>query len=300
MSFSYNTKAELSRLTPENTCCAVAECYGMLLYGNTFNAREIKIITGNTELGKHIIDMFLAAFKTSFDIMPDEDEAGKQAYIINDSKKIGRIFEVYGFTKNELLAHHVNLSVLESECCIKSFIRGAFLTGGAVTDPAKSYHLELVTDHYNVSRQTYSLLLEMGFMPKETSRSGNYIIYFKQSTAIEDFLTFIGAPIRAMELMSAKIEKDVRNTVNRKVNCDTANVTKIVDAAAAQIESIAKIMNAGSFDSLPEKLRQAAQLRVENPELSIKELAEISMPPVTKSCMNHRMRKLTEISSTLT
>jgi len=299
MSFSYNTKAELSRLTPENTCCAVAECYGMLLYGNTFNAREIKIVTGNTALGKHIVDMFLAAFKTSFDIMPDEDEAGKQAYIINDSKKIGRIFEVYGFSKNELLAHHVNLSVLESECCIKSFIRGAFLTGGAVTDPTKSYHLELVTDHYNVSRQTYSLLLEMGFTPKETSRSGNYIIYFKQSSAIEDFLTFIGAPIRAMELMSAKIEKDVRNTVNRKVNCDTANVTKIVDAAAAQIEIIEKIKASGSFDSLPEKLKQAAVLRVENPELSIKELAEISIPPVTKSCMNHRMRKLSEIASTL-
>jgi len=299
MSFSYNTKAELSRLSPENTCCAIAECYGMLLYGNTFNAREIKIVTGNSALGKHIIDMFLAAFKTSFDVMPDEDEDGKQAYIINNSKKIGRIFEVYGFSQKDLLAHHVNLSVLESECCIKSFIRGAFLTGGAVTDPAKSYHLELVTDHYNVSRQTYSLLLEMGFTPKETSRSGNYIIYFKQSSAIEDFLTFIGAPIRAMELMSAKIEKDVRNTVNRKVNCDTANVTKIVDAAGVQIEFIGKIKAAGSFDSLPEKLKQAAQLRVENPELSIKELAEVSIPPVTKSCMNHRMRKLVEISLTL-
>ena len=298
MSFSYNTKAELSRLAPENPCCAVAECYGMLLYGNTFNAREIKIVTGNTALGKHIVDMFLAAFKTSFDIMPDEDEAGKQAYIINDSKKIGRIFEAYGFSQKGLLAHHVNLSVLESECCIKSFIRGAFLTGGAVTDPAKSYHLELVTAHYNVSRQTYSLLLEMEFTPKETSRSGNYIIYFKQSSAIEDFLTFIGAPIRAMELMSAKIEKDVRNTVNRKVNCDTANVTKIVDAAAAQIEVIEKLKASGGYDSLPEKLKQAAQLRVENPELSIKELAEISIPPVTKSCMNHRMRKLVEISLT--
>jgi len=299
MSFSYNTKAELSRLTPENTCCAVAECYGMLLYGNTFTAREIRIVTGNTVLGKHIIDMFLAAFKTSFDIMPDEDEAGKQAYIINDSKKIGRIFEVYGFSQKGLLAHHVNLSVLESECCIKSFIRGAFLTGGAVTDPAKSYHLELVTDHYNVSRQTYSLLLEMGFSPKETSRSGNYIVYFKQSSAIEDFLTFIGAPIHAMELMSAKIEKDMRNSVNRKVNCDTANVAKIVDASVAQIGAIRKIITAGAFEALPEKLKQTAHLRLLNPELSIKELADISVPPVTKSCLNHRLRKLAEISEGL-
>jgi len=296
MSFSYNAKAELCRLTPESNCCAIAECYGMLLFGNTFNMREIRIVTGNKVLGKRIVDMFLAAFKTSFDIMPDEEETGKQAYIISDPGKISRIFEIYGFSKENVLAHHVNLGVLESDCCIKSFIRGAFLTGGAVTDPAKSYHLELVTDHYNVSRQTYSLFLEMGFTPKETSRSGNYIIYFKQSAAIEDFLTFIGAPIHAMELMSAKIEKDVRNTVNRKVNCDTANVTKTVDASAAQIEIIESIKAKGTYEALPDKLKQAAELRVEFPELSIKELAEVSKPPVTKSCMNHRMRKLAEIS----
>jgi len=268
----------------------------MLLFGNTFNMREIRIVTGNKVLGKHIVDMFLAAFKTSFDVMPDEEESGKQAYIISDPGKISRIFEIYGFTKENVLAHHVNLGVLESDCCIKSFIRGAFLTGGAVTDPAKSYHLELVTDHFNVSRQTYSLFLEMGFSPKETSRSGNYIIYFKQSAAIEDFLTFIGAPIHAMELMSAKIEKDVRNSVNRKVNCDTANVTKTVDAAVTQIEIIKKIKENGSYEALPDKLKQAAELRIEFPELSINELAEISTPPVTKSCMNHRMRKLAEIS----
>jgi len=269
----------------------------MLLFGNTFSVREIRIITGNKILGKRIVDLFLLAFTTSFDIMPDEDEPGKQAYIINEKSKLSHVFETYGFSTNNLLAHHVNLGVLEEECCRKSFIRGAFLTGGAVTNPAKSYHLELVTDHYNVSRESYSLLIEMGFAPKETSRGGNYILYFKQSAAIEDFLTFIGAPIHAMKLMSAKIEKDVRNTVNRKVNCDTANVTKIVDAAAAQIESIEKLKTTGVFQTLPEKLKQTAQLRVQNPELSIKELADASTPPVTKSCMNHRLRKLTQISS---
>ena len=296
LSFSYNTKIELCKIIQENNCCAIAECYGMLLYGNTFSMREIRIVTGNKFLGKRIVDMFLAAFKTSFDVMPDEEEGGKQAYIITEPGKISHIFDTFGYSKENLLAHHVNLAVLEDECCIKSFIRGAFLAGGAVTDPTKSYHLELVTDYYNVSRQMYSLLLEVEFSPKETSRSGNYIIYFKQSAAIEDFLTFIGAPIHAMELMSAKIEKDVRNTVNRKVNCDTANVTKTVDAASDQIERINKIINAGAFEKLPEKLKQAAELRIENPELSIKELAEVSTPPVTKSCMNHRMRRLAEIS----
>ena len=250
-------------------------------------------------LGQRLAERFYSAFSILFDIRPDEGATGKRSYIISESNKLGRVFEAYGFSPDNLIAHHVNLSVLEEECCRRSFIRGAFLTGGAITDPTKSYHLELVTDHYSVSREMYSLLLEMGFAPKETARGGNYITYFKQSSAIEDFLTIIGAPIHAMKLMAAKIEKDMRNSVNRKVNCDTANVTKIIDAAATQIDAIKKIETAGALVTLPEKLRQTALLRVQNPELSIKELADMSMPPVTKSCINHRLRKLVETSETM-
>ena len=296
MSFSFDTKTELCRAVVSDKCCAAAECYGMLLYCNTFSAREIRIITGNHSLGQRLADVFSHAFDVSFDILPGSGKTGKQSYVINDPQKLGVIFEAYGASPGSLVAHHVNLGVLEDECCRRSFIRGAFLAGGAITDPAKSYHLELVTDHYNVSRETYSLLLEMGFSPKETSRGGNYITYFKQSSGIEDLLTSIGAPLRAMELMSTKIEKDMRNTVNRKVNCDTANVTKTIDAAAAQIEAIRKIEGEGGLEALPEKLRQTAALRLSNPELSIKDLADMSTPPVSKSCLNHRLRKLVELS----
>ncbi|MCL2391173.1 MAG: DNA-binding protein WhiA [Oscillospiraceae bacterium] len=296
MSFSYNTKSELCRFKPEQTCCDTAESYGVLMFCNTFTAGEIRIITGNHTLGSRLVEMFESAFSVSFDIMPEPEKKGKQAYIITAPGKLNRIFDKFGISPESLLAHHVNLGVLEEECCRRSFVRGAFLAGGAITNPEKSYHLELVTDHFNVSRETYSLLLDMGFSPKETSRSGNYIIYFKQSAAIEDFLALIGAPIHAMELMSAKIEKDMRNSVNRKVNCDTANVIKTVDASIAQIKAIRHIEDAGMFDILPEKLRQTAEIRVSNPELSIKELAELSAPPVTKSCLNHRLRKLVEIS----
>ena len=298
MSFSYDVKEELCRTAQNGKCCAMAECYGMLLYCNTFSSNEIKVITGNQMLGRRLAERFRSAFSITFDILPEEGKAGKQSYVINDPHKLGHVFEAYGFSPESLIAHHVNLGVLEEECCRRSFIRGAFLTGGAITDPAKSYHLELVTDHYSVSREMYSLLLEMGFLPKETARGGNYITYFKQSAAIEDFLTVIGAPIHAMKLMEAKIEKDMRNSVNRKVNCDTANATKIIDAAAAHIEAIERIVAAGAFDDLPEKLRQTALLRIQNPESSINELAEISVPPVTKSCMNHRLRKLVETSET--
>jgi len=258
--------------------------------------REIRIITGSKELSERIVERFASAFPVSFDILPEPGKTGKRAYIINNPDKISSILETYGISPGSLLAHHVNLGVLEEECCRRSFIRGAFLTGGTITNPEICYHLELVTDHYNVSRETYSLLLDMGFFPKETARSGNFITYFRQSTAIEDFLTLIGAPLHAMKLMSAKIEKDMRNSVNRKVNCDTANVAKTVDASAARIEAIMKIKVSGAYETLPEKLRQTAELRLQNPELSIKELAEISMPPVTKSCLNHRLRKLVVLS----
>ncbi|NMA24575.1 MAG: DNA-binding protein WhiA [Clostridiales bacterium] len=302
MSFSNSTKAELCRDQLVRKCCALAESYGLLLYCNTFSAREIKIITENRELAQRLPKLLRHAFGLTFDILPTPDnelEAGakavKQTFIINRPEKLNAILDAFGFTGNRLLAHHINLGVLEDECCRASFLRGAFLAGGSVTDPAKRYHLELVTDHYNVSREMYSLLLDMGFEPKEAKRKGNFVNYFKQSSAIEDFLTTIGAPLSAMKLMSEKVEKDMRNTINRKVNCDTANVSKTVDAALLQIEAIGRIAAATGLDSLPDKLRETAFRRLENPEMSLNELADLMS--VTKSCLNHRLRKLVELGA---
>jgi DNA-binding protein WhiA len=302
MSFSYDTKAELCRDPLTRNCCALAESYGLLLYCNTFSAREIRIITESLALTQRLPKLFKRAFDLSFDVLPPIDpgcetaeKAGKQTFIISNPEKLQKIFEAFGFTGSRMLAHHLNLGVLEEECCRPSFLRGAFLAGGSVTDPAKRYHLEMVTDHFKVSRETYSLLLEMGFEPKEAKRKGNFVLYFKQSSAIEDFLTTIGAPLSAMLLMSQKVEKDMRNSINRKVNCDTANVTKMVDAAILQIEAIEKIAESSGLDSLPDKLRETAELRLNNPELSLTELAEIIS--VSKSCLNHRLRKLVELSA---
>jgi hypothetical protein len=254
-------------------------------------------MTENRPFAQLLPKLFKRAFSISFDKMPEESEKpGKLVFYINDPQKLDKIFQTYGYSADSMLAHHINLGVLEDECCRKSFIRGAFLGGGSVTDPAKQYHLELVTDHYNVSRETYSLLLEMGFRPKETSRNGNYITYFKQSDVISDLLTTIGASGCAMEIISAKIEKDMRNSVNRKVNCDTANVLKIVDASRQQIESLKKLDSAIGLHNLPEKLYQTAMIRMENPELSISELAAVCLPPVTKSCLSHRLRKLMDMA----
>ncbi len=175
-------------------------------------------------------------------------------------------------------------------------MRGAFLSGGSVTDPAKRYHLELTTSHYKVSRETCALLLDAGFSPKETTRGGNSILYFKQSDMIEDFLTAIGAPVCAMGVMEAKVEKDLRNGINRRVNCETANLTKVVDASIEQVAAIRKLQKQGRLKELPPKLRETAKLRLDNPEATLQELAAMQDPPVSKSAMNHRMRKLVALA----
>ena len=193
------------------------------------------------------------------------------------------------------LALHINFAVLEESCCRTAFLRGAFLAGGSVTDPKKAYHLELSTSHLSVSREMLALMREMELEPKDARRKGNAVIYFKQSDRIEDFLTSIGAPICAMEVMNAKLEKGLRGGVNRRVNCDAANLDKVVEAALVQIEAIRRLEQSGQLEGLPDKLKETARLRVEYPEDTLSQLAQRCDPPVTKSALNHRLRKLVEL-----
>lgn len=296
MSFSSDTKAELCRTALHKKCCAIAEAYGVLLYCNTFSGAEIRIMTSSSEFAERLPKLFQKAFNCYFDAKPNFEVKGKQCFSISSPDTVSRIFETYGYEKDSLLAHHINLSVLEDACCKNSFLRGAFLAGGSISDPEKSYHLELVTPHFNVSRETYSILLELGFSPKDAARGGNYITYFKQSDTIEDFLTHMGAPVSAMEIMSARVEKDMRNTINRRVNCDSANADKVVLAAQEQLDAIRRIENTSGLESLPDKLREAALLRIANPEASLTDLAALAQPPVSKSCISHRIRKLLELA----
>ena len=168
------------------------------------------------------------------------------------------------------------------------------MAGGSVTDPEKRYHLELATSHVPASREVQALMEEMGFLPRSIRRGADALLYFKQSEHIEDFLTKIGAPAAAMDIMTAKVDKEIRNGANRAMNCDMANVNKTLDAAQEQVGAIEKLRRSARWDTLPEKLRQTAALRLEYPELSLVQLAEKCDPPVTKSCMNPRISKLME------
>ena len=295
MSFSADVKQELCKLNISRRCCAQAEAYGILLFCNTFNSRQIRIITESPWLKERLPVLFRKAFHISFDVVPDGKE-GKASFLIEDPLKLCTIFESYGLEHGSSVSIHVNFAHLEEEHCRTAFLRGAFLAGGSVTDPLKSYHLELATSQFHVGREVPALMQEAGFQPKTTTRKGNYITYFKQSEHIEDLLTAIGAPLSAMDMMTAKLERDIRGSVNRRVNCDAANLDKLVAAAQHQIEAIHKLEEHGVLSSQPAKLREAASLRIDNPELTLNQLAALCDPPVTKSAFNHRLRKLVELA----
>ncbi len=299
MSFSFETKNELCRLPVQKTCCARAEAYGILLYCNTFSAAEVRIITENPNFAARLPRLFQRAFSLRFDRLPEPDVPGKMVFQITDRRKLDHIINTLGYDPRQSLVLHINFGLLEEECCRASFLRGAFFAGGSLTDPLKRYHLELTTSHLQASRELEVLLRECGYPPKGLSRNGSFITYFKQSDQIEDFLTLIGAPVAAMHIMSAKLEKDLRNSVNRRLNCDSANLDKAVEAAQEQLEAIRRLREAGVLEELPDKLQLTAALRLENPELSLSELAEEFDPPVTKSCLNHRLRKLQDLAKAL-
>lgn len=296
MSFSGSVKSELCRREAEKSCCVLAELHGILLFANTFSAESVRIVTENADFAKRLPRLMQRSVGVSFDVLPEET-AGKLTLLMTDAEKISRVFAKCGFSAQTSIVQHVNFALLENDCCRRAFLRGAFLAGGSVTDPGKRYHLELSTTHLKVSRETETLMREMEYTPKATERKGSSILYFKQSNAIEDFLTAIGAPVSAMAVMSAKIEKDWRNDANRKTNCDAANVDKTVEAAQEQLSALRKLAERGVLDGLPEKLEETVRLRRENPEATLSELAALHDPPVSKSAINHRMRKLVAMAA---
>ena len=294
-SFSYKAKAELCRTAVQRLCCARAECYGVLLYCNTFTMQEVRIITENPEFAARLPRLFHRAFNVKFDRLPTEEAPGsKLIFQITDPEKLCRIMDTLGYDPRQSLVLHVNFAMLEEDCCRMSFLRGAFLAGGSVTDPEKRYHLELSTSHVQASREVSALLQEMGFLPRSVMRGGSAVIYFKQSEHIEDLLTTLGAPVAATEIMTAKVDKEIRNGANRAMNCDMANVNKTLDAVAAQQEAIEQLEKAGQLEKLPEKIQETARLRMQNPELPLAQLAALFDPPISKSCLNHRIRKIME------
>ena len=295
MSFSAEVKTELCRAMPGRVCCARAELYGVLLCCNTFTPREIRIITESEAFAQRLPKLLAKAFDIEFDRLPSGEEQ-KFIFQITEAEKLTGIIDALGFDPNQSSVLHVNFGLLEEECCRSAFLRGVFLSGGSMTDPLKHYHLELATSHVQASRELQALLTDMGHRPRQVMRGGYQVTYFKTSDQIEDLLTAIGAPVKAMELMNTRVEKELRNGVNRRVNCEAANLDKAVDAAQEQLEAIRVLYELDRVEALPDKLKETIILRETYPELTLAQLAAEFDPPLTKSCLNHRLRKLIELS----
>ena len=301
VSFSAAAKAEICKSVSNKNCCAQAECFGILLFANSFSMDGIRIVTESREFAAMLPKLFKKAFDISFDTMPEGDTSGKQMFSIHDPQKIALIMNIYGFDPADTLALHVNLPIVEDDCCKTAFLRGAFQAGGSVTDPGKGYHLEITTTHTAVARETYILMHEiLGFYPKLTARGGAQVLYIKQSDLISDFLVFLGAHVASMGIMEAKLEKEMNNKINRRCNCDDANISKVVEAAQEQLAAIRALKELGMLESLPGKLLQAATAREQNPESSLTELAAMMEPPITKPAMNHRLKKLVAMAKEAT
>lgn len=296
-SFSSAARAEICRELPHKHCCAKAQCFGILLFCNSFQDDGIKIITESREFACILPKLFKKAFDLDFDSYPSLASSGKLVFLIRDPEKLSEIMEAFGFSAGDTLALHVNYPIVEEECCKVSFLRGAFLAGGSVTDPGKGYHLELATTHQAVARETELIVREvMDFTPKAAARGGAQVLYLKQSEQISDFLTCLGASVAAMGIMEARLEKELNNKVNRRCNCDDANTSKVVEAAQEQLAVIRVLRERGILEGLPEKLKQAAIAREQNPSGSLTELAAMMEPPITKPAMNNRMKKLAAIA----
>ena len=297
MSFSSEVKTELCRGELRRRCCAIAECYGVLLTCNSFSPAGVKIITEHAQFAERLPLLFKKAFSVGFDsVLTRESRAGRQVTIfrIDDREKLASIYEALELPEGGNVALHLNRGVVEQECCEVAFVRGAFLSGGSVIDPEKRYHLELATAHRQVSAELYSLLLDVGFRAMETERNGAGVLYFKRSDHIEDLLTTIGAPLCAMRVMEAKVEKDMRNKVNRRCNCDSANADKTISASFAQRAAIGLLRERGLLDTLPKTLTDIVRAREEDAEASLAEIA--ARLGISKSAANHRFRKLMELA----
>ncbi len=297
MTFTAQIKEELSAIEIKNPEAALAECCGMILFANATTKDRIKIITENKNVALRASRLLKSLFAFDFDkkIIP-ESSLKKFNLIIEREARISEIFEAFGINPEDALSLRLNAALVETDEARAAFCRGAFLTGGSVADPSSRYHLELVTSHANLSREVISLLLELDLPAKLAMRKSNNIIYLKESGYIEEFLTRIGAPLSALELMQTKLVKDVRNNINRQVNFEVANLSKAADAARIHISAIKKLQKLGKLEELSPQLQSAARLRLLHPEASLSELVAFAEDGVSKSGLNHRLNKIVSIA----
>lgn len=294
MSFSSNLKNELCQVRPSGSQ-KPAECYGLLMYSRGFSFDNISILTENEEVALRYARLLRLVADVSTRAVQSGVQKELTAVSVPSASDRAKIMHYFGYTKNsENLC--INGSLVSNDADAGAYLRGAFLACGSVCDPNKEYHLEFSLSDDFAAKELMRLLISCGFAPREVSRERGATVYFKESGQIEDLLTFIGASAATLEIINIKIYKDFRNLANRRANAEVANISKTVAAAAKQLDAAAYLADNGILEELPPELAEAAKLRLENPELSLRDLAQLTEGSVSRSGMNHRLAKLIEIA----
>ena len=293
MSFTADVKTELSETSFLSQSQKRAYAYGFLLFGKSFNSRSVSCATDY----KCVIDSFSDVVSEITEVEPAVSnlKSGKWIMKIPFSVERKKVIETFDHSPNEI-SLRVNHGNFEDDECYHAFLRGAFMSCGSLSDPNKGYHLEFVVQHNKLSNDLLKILNDLGLSAKYILRKYSHVIYIKGSENIEDLLTMMGAPNSSLHLMGIKVQKDVRNKINRKMNFESANMSRAIEAGLAQVEAIEIIEKKQGLDSLTDELKELAILRKENPDMSLKELGAALSVPISRSGVNHRLEKLMTIA----
>ncbi len=299
MSFATDTKKELCCDTTTDVDVLRCELYAMLVLARTFTSQSIVFKTENKHTANRFVSLCTMLFSPIIERTQPLSKTSKTYTVkIIDSADCKRIFDFYGHDDRDINLR-VNRANIIDENCEKAFLRGVFLACGSVTDPDKAYHLELCVVHKNLCTDICNIIRDIEQLSiniKMLNRNGSFVGYVKDSEQITDLLAFMGAANSAMAVMGAKALKQVRNTINRRTNSEIANLQKVAGASANQIKAIKKLKASGKLNTLSDELKEIAALRLEYPELSLRDMGEMLDPPISRSGVNHRLSKLIQLS----
>ncbi len=288
MSFSSDVKAELGELNPRARHCQLAELAGMVSQVGALSQGQLSMPEDNPLLLKKFFTL-LSKTSTIFNVSAWLSPEGTQQVLtaLKLSASDGRIPDT------------VDGLLLQQPCCKSSYLRGAFLASGSISDPNKGYHFEIVCRSEPQAAQVQQVLIDLGLDAKVVPRKGRQVVYLKEGAQIVDALGLMGAHVSLMNLENVRILREMRGSINRKVNCETANISKTVDAGVRQVEDIRYIIQEAGLAYLPSNLQEIAQVRLEHPDVPLKELGELLTPPLGKSGVNHRLRRISSIADQL-
>ncbi len=310
MSFSSAAKNELSRIIPESHCCQIAELSAIIRMGGIIRFHgsqnvSLRMVTENAAIARKVFCLLKKLYGLNIAIMVRKNRHLKKnhSYIMEITTAMGarKVLQEVGVMTDRhngsvSLDYSIPADIKSSRCCSRAYLRGAFLGGGSVSNPDKAYHLEYVTNSEGHAQELRNLINSFGLNSKIVERKGNYVIYIKEGEQIVDVLNIVGAYNALLEFENKRIYKEMRNNVNRIVNCETANLTKTINASVKQIENIEYIRDTVGLNSLPANLKEIAQLRLNYRDSSLKELGQMLTPPLGKSGINHRLRRIEELA----